>query len=207
MIMETIAFVIDNDPTTRETLASWFGKARIKSVTYRSSADFLVELEPDQPGCLILDLQAPGKGGIELLRELRGRADFNMPIVVTSQDGNVREAVEAMKLGAAEFLLKPLDGAQLVARVQELMIADASRRLQEAKRAVIRRRMQRLSAREGEIVPLICAGHSNKDIGAQLKISTKTIANHRASIISKLEAINTADLVRQVVVATAAEMT
>lgn len=202
MSKDTIVFVVDDDPIIRQSLAGAFKEAGVGCITFRSAEDFLAELEPDQAGCLILDLHMPGRCGVDLLRELRQRPDFSMPVIAITGNGDVRETVESMKLGVAEFLLKPLDCDDLVTVVQRLLIADASRRFKDGKLALIRRRIQRLSPREGEIVPLICAGQSNKGIGAKLNLSTKTIANHRASIIAKLEAINTADLVRQVVVAT-----
>lgn len=193
-------WVIDDDAAMRNALRFLLHEAGHQVRVCESPEPFLDEFDPELPGCLILDLQMPGMTGLELAQLLRDR-QVTTPIIVLSGQASVRAAVEAMRLGAVDVLEKPTPREILLRRVSEAIARDAEQRQRAQERLATLDRLSRLTPRETELLDLIVAGRSNKQIGAELHIAEKTVANHRARLMDKMQAVNAADLVRMVLAA------
>ena len=188
-------FVVDDDPGIRRSTVMLLESAGLTCQEYDSATAFLDDGAADRPGCLVLDLHMPGMTGLDLVERLRnGRV--GMPILIVSGTGTVPQAVAGMKLGVLDFLTKPADPDLLLTKVQVAVRLDADRRADAAVLGEIRQKLAALTARETETLRLLVTGLSNKQVAAQLGISTKTVENHRASVMLKTGALNVADLTR-----------
>ena len=197
---KSVVYVVDDDPGMRKSLALVMESAALPFKLYESAEHFLGDFQPEDVGVLLLDLQMPGMHGMELVRLLRRRG-LHLPIVVVTGNGTVPVAVEAMKLGAIDFLEKPVDHQILVSRIEQAMAKDAAKRVEASEARAIRQRLSTLTDREREVLDLIIKGHANKQIALDLGISIKTVAIHRSNLMTKTAAVNTADLVRMSMVA------
>jgi FixJ family two-component response regulator len=188
-------FIVDDDPGMVKSLATVMEVASLSVRTFPSAAAFLVDYEPGERGCLVLDVRMPGMSGVELLERLRaGRVEI--PVIVVTGHGDVPTAVWSMKLGAVEYLQKPVDPRVLVEKVREALAMDATRRAQQAEADAVRQRIATLTTREQEVVRLLVTGMASKQIAIEMGISVKTVEHHRAHVMSKTGAVNVADLVR-----------
>jgi FixJ family two-component response regulator len=133
--------------------------------------------------------------GMELLEVLRGR-HVTIPVIIVTAFGDVSAAVRSMKLGAVDFIQKPYDRDDLLAKIQRALEHDAVRRSQLDKIEAARQRLAELSEREKELLARLVAGKSSKLIAMELSISLRTVENHRSRLLAKTGAANTADLVR-----------
>lgn len=188
--------LVDDDPGIRSSLTWAFRPANLPFMAHATPEEFLSHCKPDEPGCLILDLQLEGAHGLPFLRQLRADGYCKLPVIVVTGTGNIPSAVQCMKLGVVEFLEKPADPALLIAAARDALAADVSRLKAEADGAELDRRFASLTFRERELIPLICSGFSNKQIAIKLHLSVRTVMNHRAHLLEKVRAENTADLVR-----------
>jgi RNA polymerase sigma factor (sigma-70 family) len=201
---ESVVYVVDDDGSIRDSMEWLCRSASLACRTFSSAEAFLREERPDVPSCLVLDLRLEGKCGLEILQGWREHAERGIPTIVVTGTGDVTLAVRGMKLGIVDFMEKPADPELLLDRVRDSIKLDVERRRADVQRAMMFSRMQHLTKRERELLKLVCNGLSNKQIAATLNISIKTVANHRASLIAKVRAENTADLVRLAVSANAA---
>jgi FixJ family two-component response regulator len=196
MVGEQTVFVVDDDEGVRRSLQLVLASVSLRARTFASAEEFERGYAGEEElGCVILDLRMPGMSGLELLARLRSRG-AEVPVIILTGEGEVQTVVRSMKLGATDYLEKPADPAALVARVREALCMAGARRQGQAARGAARLRLARLTARERELLDLVVNGFSNKQIAAKLGLSIKTVANHRAHLIAKMEAVNTADLVR-----------
>lgn len=188
-----IVHLIDDDDSFRESTAWLLAAADLEVVDYASPNAFLRELEPNgQTGCVVTDLRMPELNGFELMDALRER-HCTMPVVMITGHGDVPVAVEAMKMGAANFIEKPFDGPVLVETVKRA-IHEPGAKLRNPR--ATRERLGKLSPRERQVLDLVCAGKLNKTIADVLGISIKTVELHRANMQAKLGARNVQELVR-----------
>ena len=195
MNIDPVVFVVDDDAEIRKSTTLLLGSASLRHVAYESAQAFLEDYNADLPGCLLLDLKMPGMNGMELIEQLRAQKCF-LPVLVISGTGTIQSAVLGMKLGIVDFLVKPVSPEVLIPKVRAAIELDAQRRTDAAGHAALRQRLARLTARERELLRLLVGGASNKLIASELGISIKTVENHRAHIMEKTGAVNTADLVR-----------
>ncbi|MEX0715038.1 MAG: response regulator [Planctomycetaceae bacterium] len=187
-------FVVDDHFRVLESLEFLMKSVGLPVLTFQSARDFLDEIDPDRPGCLILDIRMPGMSGLQLQDELEVRG-IDIPIIFITGHGDVPLAVQAMKRGAVEFLEKPLDHQRLLDCIHDAIAQDrAQRSLAEAKSAVSER-SGRLTTREREVLQRVVAGQSSKEVALELKVSVKTVEAHRAQIMRKMEARSVIDLV------------
>ncbi len=170
--------------------AGWTAKV------YGSAADFLAPgvLADDSAGCVLLDVRMPGMKGPEVYRQLLARG-IDVPVIFLTGHGDVPTSVEAMKLGALDFLEKPVSATVLVGAIQLALARHAERRAQHAQRRDIEARIARLTTREREVLHHVIAGRLNKQIAADLAISLKTVKAHRGRMMEKMEAKSVAALV------------
>jgi len=201
----TTVCVVDDDPGMRQSLEMVLESADLPARLYGGADELLRDLRDDDAarqrcGCVLLDLQMPGTTGIELLRRFR-ELGYDSPVIVITGTATVLSAVESMKLGAIDFLEKPIDHRTLLNKVQQALAAYAAKRAEASEVESIRLRMADLTDRELELLRLIITGLANKQIASEMGISIKTVANHRANLMAKTGALNAADLVRMSMIA------
>jgi two-component system, LuxR family, response regulator FixJ len=187
--------IIDDDAGMRKSLLMLIESASLQARAYELAEEFLGEVDHDQPGCVIADLRMPGMGGLELLQRLRAEM-FDIPVILISGHADVATTVRGMKLGAVDMLQKPLEPSVLIEAVRHGIEASRAMHQRRSSDQSIRQRFQGLTPREMELVKLIVSGQSNKQIAIEMGISIKTVANHRASLMTKTGASNAADLAR-----------
>ena len=197
---KAVVHVIDDDEAVRQSLAFLLGTAGLEVRTYDSATAFLDALPNVVAGCVITDVRMPVVGGLELLRRLR-KLKLAVPVIVITGHGDVPLAVEAMKMGAADFLEKPFDDEALLASVRSALNALDRDRKREVERSEIESRLSGLSSREREVLEGLVAGQANKQIAHALGISPRTIEIYRANLMTKMQAASLSDLVRMAMIA------
>ncbi len=191
-----LVYVVDDDEAVRDS-TRWLLEANgFEVVTFAGAEEFLAQLpDPEPIACLLLDVRMPGMSGLELHEELVRRGS-TLPLIFVTGHGDVPMAVSRMKKGAYDFLEKPFSDAQLRQLVDEsLKRARSLARNRRDDRDALER-IERLTARERQVLELIVAGRLNKQIADDLGISIKTVEAHRANIMDKLGARTMADLMR-----------
>jgi FixJ family two-component response regulator len=196
-------FVVDDDPAVRDTLSMVLSAGGYEVICFADGAALLSVARSRTPSAILLDVHIPGKGGLDILKELHGE-DYPAPIFMISGQGDIAMAVSAIKSGALDFIEKPFRGSEIVARLDEAIGAYARRQSQNVGSNVATLHFpgrEPLTRREREVLEQFTAGASNKEAGRTLGISPRTIEDHRANIMKKLGAKNAADLVRIVMTA------
>lgn len=191
-------FVVDDDAAARSSLRLLLKSLGLTAVACESAQAFLEGYDPEQPGCLLLDVRMPGMSGLELQQELNRRGAIT-PIIFITGHGDIAMAVEAMQHGAFDFLQKPFRDQELLDRVQRALAKDHDTRSQLQQHELIRRRLASLTPREREVLDLVTAGTPNKIMAHRLGISQRTVEIHRARIMEKMHAESFAQLVRMTV--------
>lgn len=191
----TTVFVVDDDDGMRRGLEFLLKSAGFHVEGFGSARDFLDYYEPAMRGCLLLDVRMPGMSGLELQEHLRSER-INIPVILVTAYANVPMAVRAMQDGAFDFIEKPFDGSALLTRIRRAMAHDARVRVDEKQVRQIERRLESLTPREREVMELVVDGLLNKQIAGELGISMKTVENHRARVMDKMNAESLAELVR-----------
>lgn len=187
--------IVEDDGPVRDALARLLKTLGHEVFAFDSAEDF-VDRRPDSPcGCLLLDVRLPGISGIALYDQLR-RERLNVPIVFMTGHGDVPLAVEAMKKGAVDFLIKPVDEKVLIAAVDQALAAQALETKQDHVIQEIRERLARLTPRERDVLREVVTGAQNKQIADRLGIALKTVKIHRGRVMSKMEADSVIELAR-----------
>lgn len=190
-------FIVDDRADDRDKLRAMVESINLDTATFSNARDFLAARVPSQPGCLVLDLRMPFMDGLELQGELLNRGD-DLPIIFVTAYAEVPAAVQAMRVGAVDFMAKPVCEHDLLRVVRTAIALDAQRRERHAKASEAARRLAALSGREREVLELVMQGRHSKDIGALLSISARTVDVHRSNIIHKLGVTCLPDLYRMV---------
>jgi FixJ family two-component response regulator len=191
-----IVFVVDDDESVREALASLVRSAGMRVEVFASAQSFLVRPPVDAPGCLVLDVRLQGASGLDLQRRL-AELNTQIPIVFITGHGDVPTSVTAMKAGAVEFLLKPLADVDVLEAIDRAVARHRTARERQTEMAALHSRYGSLTAREREVMLGVVKGLLNKQIAAELGISEITVKVHRAQVMRKMVAGSLADLVRQ----------
>jgi two-component system, LuxR family, response regulator FixJ len=192
--------IIDDDEAVRQALSFQLGSAGIDVRTYDSAAMFLEVASKVQTGCIITDVRMPELSGIDLLRRLR-ELKLAVPVIVITAHGDIPLAVEAMRIGAIDFLEKPFEDEVLLASVRSALDRGDRDQKRQAERSRIGGRLAALSNRERDVLEGLVAGHANKQIAYDLGISARTIENYRANLMIKMQAASLSDLVRMALIA------
>jgi two-component system response regulator FixJ len=195
-----LVHVIDDDEAVRHSLAFLLNAAGIEVSTYESAVAFLKVAPELKSGCVITDVRMPDVSGIDLLRRLK-ELKIGVPVIVITGHGDVPLAVEAMKIGAVDFLEKPFDDEVLLASVQSALDNQDRTSRREAERGEIEARIAALSKRERDVLHGLVAGHANKQIAFDLGISPRTVEIYRANLMTKMAAASLSDLVRMALIA------
>ena len=192
---DSIVYVVDDDLDVREGLKSLLQSVGLRSQAYGSTAEFLTAKLPDEVSCLILDVRLPGLSGLDFQAEL-ARSKTSIPIIFVTGHGDIPMSVKAMKGGAVEFLSKPVREQDLLDAVRIALARDQARRESDSKARGLRDRYNALSAREQQVMGLVCAGLMNKQAAAEIGISEITVKVHRHNVMKKLGAKSLPELVR-----------
>jgi two-component system response regulator FixJ len=200
MPTRSIVCVIDDDEAVRDSIGFLLATADIAVRTYESAVSFLAAAAMADVGCIVTDVRMPEVNGIDLLRRLK-QLKVSVPVIVITGHGDVPMAVEAMKIGAADFLEKPFDDTALLDSVRAALGHGAHDRARNAERAQIAARLATVSTRERQVLDGLVAGHPNKTIAFDLKISPRTVEIYRANLMSKMQASSLSALVRMALLA------
>jgi two-component system response regulator FixJ len=185
-------YVVDDDAAMRDALTLLLRSAGLTVRTFESPIDFLADYRPLGPDCLLLDVRMPHMTGVELQNRLNARG-ARIPVIFISGHGDIPMAVEAVRRGALDFLVKPFDDETLLSRVREAFGAVPGRRKRVSKAARLRA-MATLTARERQVLAGILDGNTNREAARLLAVSAKTIEYHRARIMRKLRLRSAAEL-------------
>lgn len=192
--------VVDDDPSVRKSLDRLLRSVGYQVQTYDSARAFMGRAGQtgDTPQCLILDVRMPGVSGLDLQTSLRNTGS-RIPIVFSTGFGDVTSSVRAMKVGAIDFLTKPIDEQELLSAVERGLSQDVECRKIDAVMSSLKSRLGRLTPRERQVFALVVTGLLNKQIAGRLGTCERTIKVHRARIMKKMEAGSVAELVRMAV--------
>jgi two-component system response regulator FixJ len=185
-------FVVDDDEAMRDSLDFLLSSAGCAVRTFEAAERLLEALTDSNCGCVVSDVRMPGVDGLELLRRIKV-ARPSLPVVIITGHGDVPLAVEAMKLGAADFVEKPFDDERLIGLVQAAL-AGAPREVDPANEIGVR--VASLSPRERQVLEGLVGGQSNKAIARAYDISPRTVEVYRANLMAKMQAASLSDLVR-----------
>ena len=191
--------LIEDDEAVLRSLSMLLAKRGHPVKSYKSAEEFLEALAGNTPLCVVSDIRMPGMSGLELHQALK-RSDPALPVILITGHGDIAMAVDAIKQGAFDFVEKPFDDDQLMARIQAAIESGQRMRVEQEEKTNLARRMSELSPRQVEVMDLVVDGLSNKEIALKLQISPRTVENYRAWVMEKMGASNLADLVRKVMV-------
>src|SRR5579862_1959911 len=194
-----LVHVIDDDEGMRESLAFLLRSAQLEVKSFPSAKAFLDALPDPTLSCVITDVRMPELSGIDLLRRLK-ELKITVPVIVVTGHGDVALAVEAMKIGAVDFLEKPFDDVVLMASVQSALRQRGSQARRDSERAEFETRLAALSPRERDVLGGLVAGRANKQIAFDLGISPRTVEIYRANLMNKMQAGSLSDLVRMALI-------
>ncbi len=188
--------LIDDDEAVLDSLRLYFARQDIDTTCFPAAADFLTAIGKGQRfDCIVSDVRMPGMSGLELIHHLKEQ-DIAVPIILITGHGDVDMAVAAIKVGAFDFIEKPFDEVRLLASIRNAVEQGRERDADATEVESLQSRFNTLSPRQREVMDLAVAGLSNKEIGTRLKISPKTVENHRAWVMERIGARNIAELVR-----------
>jgi two-component system response regulator FixJ len=193
--MPNKVYVIDDDEALRDSLLFLLDSAGFEVTLFETAQQFLDTLPSLSFGCIVSDVRMPGIDGIELLKRLKA-AHSAFPIVVMTGHGDVPLAVEAMKLGAVDFLEKPFEDDRLIAMIDTAIRQAEPAAKSEALTHDVAARVASLSPRERQVMDGLIAGMSNKLIAREYDISPRTIEVYRANVMTKMQANSLSELVR-----------
>jgi two-component system, LuxR family, response regulator FixJ len=195
-VTSPLIHVVDDDAAVRDALALLIGTVGLRVQAWGEPQAFLDGFDREAIGAVVLDVRMPGIGGLAVLdRLLQQGAD--QPVIVLTGHGTVELCRRAFKSGAAEFLEKPVDDEALLEALQAAVRAHVRSRERQRADRTARERYAQLSDREREVLGLIVAGLTNKEIGRALALSPRTVETHRANLFAKLGAPSLALLIRQ----------
>jgi FixJ family two-component response regulator len=190
-------FLVDDDPSVRKALTRLIKSAGYDVQTFPSARDFLEcwRVTDKGPACLVLDVRMPGLSGIDLQHELQ-TAGSSLPIIFITGHGDIPMSVQAIKDGAADFLIKPVNDAELLKAIEKALVQAQDNIRERQERDDIQRRLKTLTPRELEVMTMVVRGLLNKQIAFELGTVEKTVKVHRARVMEKMEVESLAELVR-----------
>jgi FixJ family two-component response regulator len=190
-----VVFVIDDDESVRDAITNLLDSVNIEAHAFASTEEFFRRGRPNGSCCLVLDVQLPGTTGLQFQQSLQ-RAGMRVPIVFITAFGDVPTAMRAVKAGALEFLIKPFQKQDLLSAVYRGLEADRASLRERADNAALHERYAALTNRESEVMNLVAAGLSNKEIATKLDLSEPTVKVHRSRVMRKMQARSLPELVR-----------
>jgi two-component system, LuxR family, response regulator FixJ len=196
--MRPTVFVVDDNPGVRRSLKALVEAEGMAVRTFASATEFLADYDPEESGCLVLDIRLRGgRNGLDIQDELR-RRHATLPIIVMTGYGDVATSVRAFKGGAADYLEKPVPPKRLAERIRACIEVDRRTREAAARRSAVFDRLARLTPRERMVMDLLALGQSSKSIAVSLHISVRTVESHRRTVLRKMDVSSAAQLARVV---------
>lgn len=195
-ILSPLIHLVDDDAAVRDALGMLIATVGLRVQPWADPQSFLKEFDRQAIGAIVLDVRMPGTSGLTVLDTLLAQG-VDQPVIMLTGHGTVEMCRRAFKAGAAEFLEKPVDDEQLIEALQTAIRQHVRSREREQANRQARERFTQLSEREREVLGLIVAGLTNKEIGRALDLSPRTVETHRAHLFAKLEAESLAQLIRQ----------
>ena len=192
---QPLVMIVDDDAAVRESLHELILSASMQPVCFASTRELLNAGVLERPGCLILDVRMPGASGLDLQHQLATSGNPK-PIIFLTGHGDIPMTVQAMKLGAVDFLTKPVRDQALLDAVVAAIDRDVAQR---ARASAVKRTVERLKTltpREREVLAELARGRINKQIGYDLGISEVTVKLHRSNVMRKMEAASLGELIR-----------
>lgn len=194
--LSPLIHLIDDDAAVRDSLALLIGTVGLRVQTWANPQDFMTAFDRSSIGAIVLDVRMPGISGLSVLEQLIADG-VDQPVIMLTGHGTVDMCRRAFKAGAAEFLEKPVDDQALLDALQAAVQNHVKSRQRNREDQDARERYAQLSAREREVLGLIVAGLTNKEIGRALAVSPRTVETHRANLFAKLDAETLAQLIRR----------
>jgi FixJ family two-component response regulator len=188
--------LVDDDDAVRDALALLIGSVGLRVAGWKHPQEFLDRFDRESIGAVVLDVRMPGASGLAVLEHLRAQG-VDQPVIMLTGHGTAEMCRRAFKAGAADFLEKPVDDEQLLEALHGAVRAHVRSRERLGADREVRERVARLSEREREILSLVVAGLTNKEIARALTLSPRTVETHRANLSAKLEAESLAQLIRR----------
>ncbi|OGA21924.1 MAG: DNA-binding response regulator [Betaproteobacteria bacterium RIFCSPLOWO2_02_FULL_67_26] len=190
-----LVYVVEDDDALRDSLCWLIESAGYRVAAFSSAEHFLAYVEPGTGACVVLDVRMPGMNGLELQERLIKR-QLHVPVIFITGHGDVPMAVHAIKRGAIDFLEKPFQDHELLARISGAARSDQGALKGRARQRLMTSQLTTLSQREREVMERVVDGKPNKCIADELGISIKTVEAHRSRMMRKLGANSIAELVR-----------
>jgi FixJ family two-component response regulator len=190
-----VVHIVDDDDGMRKAITVLMTTVGYRALAFARPTEFLQKYDPNQPGCLILDVRMPEMSGLEVQQQLN-RSGSMVPVVLITAHGDIPMAVQAMKDGAFDFLQKPFRDQDLIDRVNSALKQDAENRAAVEKLADLKRRAESLTPREREVMAFVVDGRANKVVAIDLGLSERTVEIHRANVMEKMGARSIAHLVK-----------
>jgi len=197
---DPVVYVVDDDEAVRQSLEFLLKTANVAVRGFDSAKAFLDILPQVKSGCVITDVRMPEITGIDLLRRVK-EVKPELPVIVITGHGEIALAVEAMKIGAVDFLEKPFDDEHLLASVRSALDQEADVAKRSAEIGDIHNKLAALSNRERQVLEGLVIGNANKTIAFDLGISPRTVEIYRANLMTKMGASSLSDLVRMAMLA------
>ena len=194
-VLSPTVFVVDDYAPLRSSISRLLRGAGFAVAAFASAEEFLAQYDSQTLGCLVLDLAMPALNGLDLQRAL-AKAGSLLPIIFLTGEGDIPKAVQAMKNGASDFLIKPVNDKDLLAAVSVAIKKDRVLRWEQAELSEIRVRLATLTPREREVLEYVVAGKLNKQIAGDLGTVEQTVKVHRAHVMQKMMVRSVAELVR-----------
>ncbi|WP_366655612.1 response regulator [Fodinicurvata sp. EGI_FJ10296] len=199
--LETV-YLVEDDDDVRDSTSMLLRASGFTVEGFRDGDAFETALPADAAGCCVLDVRLPGRDGLALHQALTENG-IGLPVIFITGHGDIPMAVRAVAAGALDFLEKPFDETALIDRIEKAFEIDRRRRSLDLAQAGIDARIERLTAREHDVLRLILDGRPNKVIAYELDVSIRTVEIHRANVMRKLECTTASDLVRTALSSTA----
>jgi FixJ family two-component response regulator len=192
---ENIVYIVDDDEAVRDSLCFLLKSVGIAGNAFSSGNEFLEAYDLDWQGCILLDIRMPGVSGMEVQRQLAER-NCALPVIFITGHGDIPMAVEAMHLGAFDFIQKPFHDQELLDRIQQALATYRETQDELALKKEVQERYEKLTPREKEVMEAVVRGHANKVIAMDLELSQRTVEIHRARVMEKMQARSLASLVK-----------
>ena len=195
-----LVFIVEDDDAARESLEALLETAGYRTAAFPSGTAFLDSLESISGVCVVLDIKMPGMDGLEVQRRLNDLGAL-LPVILVTGHGDVAMAVQAMKAGALDFIEKPIRRDRLLESVARVIDWGRNVRHDEEKKSKIAARIDRLTAREREVLGQLVNGRPNKVAARHLSISHRTVEVYRKNVMTKMGAQSLSHLVRMTIIA------
>jgi len=194
-MMADLVAIIDDDAAVCQSTFNLLTKSGLDAATFASGDEFLAKAQIDSFSCILLDVRMPGRDGLAILRELR-ELEAPPPVLMITGHGDIAAAVDAMRLGAFDFMEKPYAPADLLRGIQTALISRSQSQNGQSRRRDALALVERLSGRQRQVLQGVLRGDQNKMIAFDMGLSIRTVEAYRAQLLEKLRVRGTAEVVR-----------